>query len=371
MIENLYLQGEAELPLVSVCIPAYNSEATLRETLESVLAQDYPCLEVVVSDNQSTDCTKAIVQEYAGRGVRYCYHTEGRPAWAHAFPNYIGGYTNWNFVILQGRGDYLCLFHSDDLYEPSMVRKQVELMQAHPQVGAVFARMRMIGEDSRPIRRGMRKLPFAIRRRVTFDFATLMNAILVHNNFLPASSIMLRRSVIEKMGGFDERQFLTSADLEMWLRIARQGYEIAIIDQPLLKYRISQRQFGGQYNKLRTSLANIYAVLDHCLIQPGVRAMVQPQSLALYELQRANDHVLCAMNLLAQGKVAEARARLREALHWRHLATALMRPRLLFNLTVGSLFFISTYVGLGSFVGQQVYRAYVCRTAWWHKPAKG
>jgi hypothetical protein len=182
---------------------------------------------------------------------------------------------------------------------------------------------------------------------------------------------MLRRSVIEKMGGFDERQFLTSADLEMWLRIARQGYEIAIIDQPLLKYRISQRQFGGQYNKLRTALADIFKVLDHHLSQPGVRAMVQPRSLALYELQRANDHVLCAMKLLAQNKVAEARERLREALHRRHFATAFMRPRLLFNLTVGSFFLVSTYVGLGSFVGQQLYGAYARRNAWWQKPAKG
>ena len=103
----------------------------------------------------------------------------------------------------------------------------------------MFARMRVVGEDERPIRRVTRKLPFAVRRRVTLNFVTLMNAILVHNNFLPTPSVMLRRSVIEKMDGFDERQFLTSADLEMWLRIARRGYEIAIIDQPLLNYRIS------------------------------------------------------------------------------------------------------------------------------------
>ena len=352
---------------MSVCIPAYNSEATLGDTLEAVLAQEYPRLDIVVSDNQSTDRTKAIVEHYAERGVRYC--TPGkRPEWAANLPSYIGAYSNANSVLSQGRGEYLCLFHSDDLYEPVIVRKQVEVMQAHPQVGAVFARMRMIGEDGRPIRRVTRKLPFALRRLIKLDFATLMNTILVHNNYLPTPSVMLRRSVIEKMGGFDERQFLTSADLEMWLRIARQGYEIAIIDQPLLKYRISQRQFGGQYNKLRTSLADIYGVLDHYLSQPGVRAMVQPQALALYELQRANDHVLCAMNLLAQGKVYEARAPLREALHWRHFATTLRRPRLLVNLTVGSFFLVSTHVGLGSFVGQQVYRAYARRDAWWREP---
>jgi hypothetical protein len=96
--------------------------------------------------------------------------------------------------------------------------------------------------------------------------------------------------------------------------------------------------------------------------------MMQPQSRALYELQRANDHVLCAMKLLAHGKGAEAQAQLRKTLHWRHFATALMRPRLLINLSVGSLFLVSTYVGLGSFVGQEVCLAYARRDTWGQEP---
>lgn len=359
LVRDSHLPNQPELPLVGVCIPAYNSEATLGETLEAVLAQDYPRLDIVVSDNQSTDRTKAIVEHYAERGVRYC--TPGkRPEWAANLPSYIGAYSNANFVLSQGRGDYLCLFHSDDLYEPSIVRQQVKVMQAHPQVGAVFARMRMIGEDSRPIRMGTYKLPDELHGRLTFDFSTLLNAVLAHSNFLPTPSVMLRRSVVEQVGGFDELHFLTSADLEMWLRIACQGYEIAIIDQPLLNYRISQRQFGGKYNKLRTTLADIFGVLDHYLSQPGVQAMVQPQSLAVYETHRAVDHVLCSMNLLTQGKVDEARARLQLAIQARYFITGLKRPRLLVRLVVGACFWVSTRLGLGTLLGQLVYRAYQC-----------
>jgi hypothetical protein len=339
--------------------------------LEAVLAQDYLHLDIVVSDNQSTDRTRNIVERYAERGVRYCWHSEGRPAWAATMPNYIGGFANWNFVLSQGRGDYLCLFHSDDLYEPSIVRRQVEVMQTYPNVGAVFTQRQMIDEDNRPIRMGITSLPDELRGRLTFDFGTLLNAVLAHSNFLSTPSVMLRRSVFERVGGFNEQQFMTSADLEMWLRIAHHGYEIGIIDQPLLKYRISQRQFGDQYNKLRTTLADIYGVLDHYLSQPGVRVMVQPQSLALYELQRANDCVLCAMNMLVQGKVVEAQLRLREALHSPNFVTGLRRPNLLVNLTVGMFFLISTHIGLGPFVGQQAYRAYARRNAWRREPLNG
>lgn len=348
----------SSLPLVSICIPAYNSAATLGETLESVLAQDYPHLDFVVSDNQSTDGTKAIVERYAARGVRYCWHGAGRPVWAATTPNYIGCFANWSYVLSQGCSEYLCLFHSDDLYEPSIVRQQLEIMQAHPNVGAVFTRARMIGEDSRPIRMGTPKLPDEVSRCVTLDFPTLLNAILTHSNFLVASSVMLRLSVLEHVGVFDERQFMTSADLELWLRIAYQGYALAIIDQPLVNYRISQQQLGTQYNKLRTTLADIFGVLDHYLSQPDVQALVQPQRLAFYQTQRAADQVLCAMHLLVQGKTVEARGLLQHAMRVCYFSTALKHPRLLVRLIVGACFWVSTRLGLGTLLGKLVYRSY-------------
>lgn len=369
MVRDSPLPNQIELPLVSVCIPAYNSESTLGETLETVLAQDYPRLDIVVSDNHSTDRTKTIVKKYAERGVRYCTPNL-RPEWAANLPSYIGAYINTNFVLSQGRGDYLCLYHSDDLYEPSMVRKQVEVMEEHLQVGAVFTMARTIGEDSRPIRMGSYKLPDELRGLLTFDFPTLLNAVLVHFNFLFSSSVMIRRSVMKQMGGFKERLFLTSSDLEMWLRISRQGHEIAIIDQPLLKYRISRRQFGGQYNKLRTTLGDFYTVVDYYLNKPGVRAMITQYSLTKYELMRANDKVLCATNLLVMGKVTEARALLRDAVKWRHFVAAFKQLQWLAQMTIGLGLLISTYLGLEKYVGRQACWVYECRNAWRCKPLK-
>jgi hypothetical protein len=286
-----------------------------------------------------------------------------------AMPNYIGGFANWNFVLSQGRGEYLCLFHSDDLYEPSIVREQVAVMQAYPNVGAVFTSRQMIDEQNRPIQMGTSIIPDELRGHITLDFPTLLNAILAHSNFLSTPSVMLRRSVIEKMDGFNERQFLTSADLEMWLRIAHQGYEIALIDQPLLKYRISQRQWSDQYNKLRTTPADIYSVLDHYLCQPGVQAIVRPQSRALYELDRANDQVLfCGMNFLVQGRIVEARAWLLKSLRWQDFITGIRRPKLLSNLIVGFGFLVSTYLGMGHWVGMQAYQIYLRRMRRQHEP---
>ena len=356
MSNDFGLQNQSEFPLVSICIPAYNSEATLGATLNSVLSQDYPCLDIVVSDNQSTDHTKEIVQRYAEHGVRYCLHPEGRPAWAVAMPNYIGGYANWNYVLSQGHGDYLCLFHSDDLYEPSIVRRQVAVMQANPQVGAVFTQLRYIGEDSRPIHMGMSKLPDGLNEEQPLDFATLLNLVLTHSNFLPTPSVMLRRSVLDKVGGFDERNFLTSADLEMWLRIAYQGNKIAIIDEPLLKYRISHKQFGAQYNKLRTTPTDIFTVLDYFLAQSEVHRIVKSDAMAFYEVDRAVDNVLCAMNLLVQNNIADAKQRLTSALCPQNFVSAARRPRRFAQLVVGVGLLACISVGLGVVAGKGLYK---------------
>ncbi|MHB0875276.1 MAG: glycosyltransferase family 2 protein [Anaerolineae bacterium] len=290
----------ADLPIVSVCIPAFNSEATLGRTLDSVLAQDYRGLDIVVSDNQSTDRTKAVVQGYTARGVRYCWHAEGRPSWAAALPSYIGGFANWDFVLSQGRGQFLCLFHSDDLYSSSIVSKQAALMAGDPAVGAVFTMLRTIGEDDRPIGLGCSHLPPEMRGRHVFGFAELLNATLRHGNILPTPSVMLRQPVVAALGGFDERNCRTAADLDMWLRIARR-YQIGVIDEPLLNYRISARQFGSQYNRMRTNPADYFTVMDRHLSDPDVLVCVAPDALESYERRRIADDVFRAKNLALQG----------------------------------------------------------------------
>ena len=65
MVKDSDLPNQVELLLVSICIPAYNSESSLDEKLDAVLAQDYSRLDIVVSDNLSTDSTKLIVERYA------------------------------------------------------------------------------------------------------------------------------------------------------------------------------------------------------------------------------------------------------------------------------------------------------------------
>ena len=114
------------LPLVSVLVPSFNGAQFLREALDSILAQTYPNIEVILLDDASTDETPAIAVEY-GHKINYVRQVQN-----------LGIYDNVNVGIKRARGSFIATYHADDIYLPTIVEMQVAYLKAHPEVGAVF-----------------------------------------------------------------------------------------------------------------------------------------------------------------------------------------------------------------------------------------
>ena len=110
-------------PLVSIVVPAYNAEKYLRESLDSILAQTYPNVEVLVMDDYSTDGTPAILASY-GQRIRVIRQPKNR-----------GIYGNANDGIAASQGEYIAVYHSDDVYLPEMVEREVEFLEKYPEGG--------------------------------------------------------------------------------------------------------------------------------------------------------------------------------------------------------------------------------------------
>ncbi len=340
--------GTSSRPLVSICIPAYNAERTLRATLDSLLAQRYPAIEIIVSDNHSTDGTAGIIAGYADRGVRAC---PPPPPPAPGEPSYIGAYRNADHVLRQGTGEYLCLFHADDLYGPDIVQRQVERMEQAPELGAVFARYAYRSPAGEPVRAQPPALPRKLAQTPIVRLPLLLNVVMIYGNMLPTPGVMLRRSVFAQVGGFNEQEYGTSADLDYWLRVAA-FCGIGIIDEPLFGYRLSESQGGAQYNKLRTTLADMFLVLDAYQKQPGIK--VSPLTRRWYATLRAADEITCAQNLCAAGRDDEARSRLGQALPTVDVSLALRRPKLFGRYAAGLMLWLAATAGVGRSAGRIV-----------------
>ena len=124
------------MPLVSVIVPAYNYGRYLREAIESIQAQDYDDLEILVVDNASTDDTQAVLASIQEPRMRVLT-LEVNQGLSGAF----------NLGLESARGEYVAYLDADDRWRPGKLRPQVELMESEPGVGVVFCNFAWFDEE--------------------------------------------------------------------------------------------------------------------------------------------------------------------------------------------------------------------------------
>jgi glycosyltransferase involved in cell wall biosynthesis len=285
-------------------------------TLRCILNQTYQNLEILVVDNASSDNTVRLLGQV----------TDPRLVIQKNERN-IGAEANFSRCIELASGEYIAIFHADDLYLPDMVEKQVRVFQDNPSVGAVFTRASLINDRDEIV--GESKLPAELRGKRVFQYPEIFFSILESGNFLVCPSCMVRRKLYKELAPFDGDRFGTSADLDMWLRILEKG-PVAVLDEKLMSYRISTARGSYEWRFFRTGEADFFRAMDyHLSVKSGVLDI--PRSVRdKYEFQRSLDKVMRAINHLNKGESAEAKRLLRESVSTRAFRGAtgsIGRPR--------------------------------------------
>ncbi len=205
---------------ISVCIPTFNSAAHLGACIESVLAQEGAELEVIISDNASEDGSWEIIQSFADPRVR-----------AFRSAQNLGMATNFNRALHAARGEYLKLLCADDLLERGALELQVKFLDEHPEMAMVTSATRLIDADS--------ELLGTVRwfsRKVTIDDRMLRTISLLYGNVVgEPSAVLFRREAWLRAGPFRDA-LATLIDLDMWLRLNRQG-RVGYLPLPLCRIR--------------------------------------------------------------------------------------------------------------------------------------
>lgn len=238
----------AAWPLVSVLVPTYNQQAFVAEALDSVLAQGYPRLQVVVSDDASTDGTPGILRAYARRHPGVVELVEQ--------PVNLGVTRNCNAVLERCTGKYVALFAGDDIMLPGKLHAQVRLMEAHPDCALSYHNLEIFDSGTgRTLRLYNRRPGERFAGRMRFPPREGGAELLVrYGTFVGGCSIMARREWCPP--GYDERVRVAS-DWLFFIETALRG-RILYIPDVLGRYR----RHGHNVTHVSGSLGEELLTLD-------------------------------------------------------------------------------------------------------------
>ena len=233
----------AATPLVSVCIPAYNCEATIAAAIDSVLAQTLTDFELVVIDDGSKDRTQSIVEGYRDPRVRY-----------HRNAKNLGPQGNWNRCLEEARGKYFKLLPHDDLLALRCLELQVAVLEQDvaEQVALVFCARHVIGPDGRVLAR--RGFPRSDGGVVTAQRVIAACVRRGTNVLGEPAALLFRRGLAEKVGHFDTTNPYV-VDLDYWFRLLQHGHA-HYLAEALASFRVWPQSWsvaigGGQAAEFR------------------------------------------------------------------------------------------------------------------------
>lgn len=218
-------------PLVSVVVPCLNRARYLRETIDSILGQDYPAIECVVADGGSTDGTLAILESYGTR-LQWFSHPDSGP-----FDAIEAGWA-------RASGEILAWLNADDTLEPGAIRAAANFLAAHPEIDVVYGDVAGVDDRGQKVWWGPAR-PWSLQR-----------------------SVLECDHIINQPGSFIRRRAAVAAgplyrgwvhDHDLWIRVALNGGRFAAIPRHLANGRIHEGNRG----------------MDPATVLPAKRALIE------------------------------------------------------------------------------------------------
>lgn len=216
-----------KLPLVDIIMPVYNSEKTIRNSIESILKQTYKNWCLIIIDDGSTDNTRSIINGYTDRRIKLIKSLKN---------NGVAASLNIGIDNLNDDSKYVARMDSDDIMLEYRLEKQVEYLEKHNEISILGSNMIIKKEES--------STSTVLVSHYPTDNISIMTTLLF-NNPIAHPTVMLRKNVL-KENRYDTN-FKWCEDYELWSRLARKKYIFHNITEPLLIYNSSQYSESTRY----------------------------------------------------------------------------------------------------------------------------
>lgn len=235
-------------PLVSIVMPAYNMATFLLECIPSILEQDYGNFELIIVDDGSTDQTAEVVHSFPDNRIVYVRREHDYMA-------------SMNAGVRLAKGKYIIRMDADDLMLQGRIRKQVEYMEAHPEVDVCGSGMKNFGKDDSSL--------YGLT-----EHTSIISSLLLYNTMAHPTIIMRKESVehyIAKHGVLYDKEYVYAEDYRLWTCMAMEGFRFDNIKDMLIKHRISSQAVTSVYaeesrhtaEKIKTEYLK-YAIQEIC-----------------------------------------------------------------------------------------------------------
>jgi glycosyltransferase involved in cell wall biosynthesis len=225
---------------ISVVIPVYNGDRTIKETIESVLAQTLSDFELIIINDGSDDATLAVISQISDDRIQ-----------VFSYPN-AGENASRNRGVSQSCGEFIAFLDADDLWTNDKLEAQLQALQTHPQAALAYSFTDRIDEAGNFLRRGSY---IAATGNV---YAQLLLLDFLENGSTP----LVRRAALRQVGGFDE-SLSHGGDWDLWLRFAA-CYEFVVVARPQVLYRTSTRSASANVLKMEEQ---VFKVIDRAFAE--------------------------------------------------------------------------------------------------------
>ncbi|BAY12820.1 glycosyltransferase [Calothrix sp. NIES-2098] len=231
------------LPQISVIIPAYNSEKTIGQTIESVLNQTFADWELIIINDGSQDSTLDIIAQFQDSRIKvFSYLNAGLPI-------------SRNRGLEHAVGKFVSFLDADDLWTSDKLDAQLKALQANPQAAVAYSLTNCIDEKNEFLRRGT----------YITETGNVYAKLLVINFLENGSNPLIKREAIDIVGGFDE--YLKAAqDWDIYLRLAAQ-YDFVAVPSPQILYRVSNNSMSTNVIRLEEACS---AVIERAFKQAPI-----------------------------------------------------------------------------------------------------
>lgn len=297
--------------LVCICIPTYNSEKTIKNTVLSLLNQSYKNIIIKIIDNASNDKTLNLISSIKDKRLKIIRSKRK-----------ISIQENHNRCIKYAEGKYTAIFHSDDLYHKDIIKEQLNFYKYNKDVGAVFTQARFINEENKIIKKYRFYKNFS--KNYIYTFESFFKKILYNSFFLTTSSALVETRIYCKIIKKFNYKFGRASDVDVWLRILKVK-PIGVISKFLVDYRIWKQQDSSK-DRTNINKADFLNVLQYYIKnEKGIN--LTSNDWKNYFILIYRDKIFRAYNALVQNKYKKAKQLLSKIILRKMFSICLFRKK--------------------------------------------